>query len=1062
MQLEPHQDNPQLLDPYLNDFVPRLRDAFIAFLRAKPRKNATLDTNLLIPLSRAICRLLYTFCKIRGEKVIVQFLSTDTAHIELLLSALESESSNAGLDTSTSAVVGVNQDVWGWEEQYVILLWLSLLILNPFDLDSISTDGISSAQNLPYGLTLHADVSGIPLRIIPLAIRYLVSPGKASDGAKSLLVRVAMRKDMQSNGVSRALILWAISSLQASSDDSQEEKSDHYYLGILSFLSGILRASEDTTDMDCYLWDIYEIFQGPSATKLLATSIARKMSIKVQRSICSLVLRNPDIRDSDSILNGVIGSFLDALGDPSTPVRLAASKALSVLASKMPPSMAAEIIEEVLAMLKKNVVANFPLQPSTGLQAARHELSNVNASEWHGLILALSHLMYRRSPPPSMLSSIISALLLGLCFEKRSPTGISIGSNVRDAACFGIWALARRYTTEELQSVAIDSPNVAFNQAQFSTVQSIATELVISASLDPERNIRRGCSAALQELIGRHQDIIAEGITLVQTVEYHAVPLRSNAMLRVALRAAKLSKSYWFGISHGLLTWRGVGDPDAPTRRLSAASFGNIFWSTQDESDNPWARLPGVIKDLKLRLQKLKAREVDERHGLLLCMASVIDRMKYHRMGENALPETVSEIASVVVSVLQDAEASTYRRPELIAEACSQLINAWCHILRSEANQLPETDAIGEISSPLASSSIPASSFAIPVSFTTHHNPEILRLAKLLVSNWLRRDEPEVIEATSDAAVSLLLLLSKDEVEDMISDLINVAAESNRGQDKGVLTVLLVAYPIADSLQSSIVDVVQGYWKRGTDIESRVVVLQSLMKSVFASRLNFTDIISDGLDDYTTNARGDVGSLVRIEAVRVAGAFWKDRVEAWSNSDNANFSALFGKVLRLGSEKLDRVRIEAQRSMGYLIRPSHPRLVKSSLQLRSNAHFTSVKPIQELSASSKEYFSFLLNMRTCGSLAIGNYHDQWFLDILEGYVTSADTGSEDLIRTSRAALFEYCEIGSENIQQVCQTLLQVAKRNLKNDRVLVPTLETIAFLFDTQIMQRSSTGYSFI
>ena len=890
----------------------------------------------MIPLSRAICRLLYTFCKIRGEKVILQFLSTEAAHIELLLSALEKQSPDPKPDNSTSApdastneVVQADPDSWGWEEHYVTLLWLSLLILNPFDLDSISSDGIQGTQNLPYGLTLPPDVSGIPLRAIPLAIRYLVSPGKASDAAKRLLVRVAMRKDMQAQGVSRALIQWATTSLRTQSDVAREAKSDHYYLGILSFLAGILRASEDTTDMDAYLWDIYDIFQSPSAAKLLATSIARKISIKVQRSVCALVLRNPDIQDSDLILDGVIGFFLDTLGDPSTPVRLAASKALSVLASKMPPSMATEIIEEILAALKKNVVVNEAPRTSSGPQAELYDLSSVNPSEWHGLILALSHLMYRRSPPPSMLSSIISALLLGLSFEKRSPTGASVGSNVRDAACFGIWALARRYKTEELQAVTINSPNVANNWTQFSTIQSIATELVISGSLDPERNIRRGCSAALQELIGRHPDIIAEGITLVQTVDYHAVPLRSNATLRVALRAAKLSKPYWFGISQGLLTWRGVGDLDAATRRLSAASFGNVFWSTQDEFDNPWVRLPGVISDLRLRLQKLKAREVDEGHGLLLCMASVIDRMKYHDLDENASPDVISEMASVVVSLLQDAETTTYRRPELTAEAFSQLINAWCHILRSDVDEVPETDAIREISSSLVSSDILGSPSEISILCNSPHNPEIVRLSRSLVSQWLRRDEPEVIEATSDAAVNVLLLLRRDEQQSMLSDLIGAIADSVTGRNKGNLIVVLVAYPIADSLQSSIIDAVRGYWNRMNDIQSRVIVLQSLMKSIFASRLDFGDIILEGLDDYTTNARGDVGSLVRIEAVKIAGAIWKHRITAWSDSERAVFNELVGKALRLGSEKLDRVRVEAQRSIGYLIRLGHLRLVNA-------------------------------------------------------------------------------------------------------------------------------------
>ena len=873
--------------------------------------------------------MLYTFCKIRGEKVIIQFLSTDTAHIELLLSALEKESRNTDTtiqDTTSTSVSHENQDSWNWEEQYVTLLWLSLLILNPFDLDSISSDGISDSQNIPFGLVLPQDISGIPVRSISIAICYLVSPSKTSDAAKRLLVRVAMRKDMQTSGVSRALIQWAISSLRSPADTTEEIKSDHYYLGILSFLAGILRASEDTTDMDQYLWDIYEIFQSPSATKLMATSVARKISIKVQRSVCALVIRNPDVRDSDMILDGVIGFFLDTLGDPSTPVRLAASKALSVLASKMPSSMAAEIIEEVLATLRKNVVVNDLLKISSGAQTERYDLSNVNPPEWHGLILALSHLIYRRSPPVSMLSSIISGLLLGLSFEKRSPSGTSIGSNVRDAACFGIWALARRYTTKELQAVAISSPNLSHDQAQFSTIQIIATELVITASLDPERNIRRGCSAALQELIGRHPDIIAEGITLVQTVDYHSVPLRSNATLHVALRAARLSKSYWFGISHGLLTWRGVGDPDASNRRLSAASFGNVFWSSQDDLDNPWTRLVKVINDLKHCLQKLKVREVDERHGLLLCLASIIDRMKFHGLDDSASHQVVSEIGSAVVAILQDIETTIYRRPDLMAEASSQLINAWCHIMRSGVSKSHGPNTIVEVSNSLIGSDISAALSAL--NKTVPQTPEIFRLARILVCQWLRREELEVIEAASAATVNLLLLLSEDERHSIVSELLALAVDSNRGQDKGILTVLLTAYPVTDSLQPLIINSVRGYWQRGNGIESRVVVLQSLMKSIFVSRLDFVDIISEGLDDYTTNARGDVGSLVRIEAVRVAGAIWKDRVNAWGDSETSIFNALFGKVLRLSAEKLDRVRAEAQRSIGYLISPSNSRSVK--------------------------------------------------------------------------------------------------------------------------------------
>jgi hypothetical protein len=41
---------------------------------------------------------------------------------------------------------------------------------------------------------------------------------------------------------------------------------------------------------------------------------------------------------------------------------------------------------------------------------------------------------------------------------------------------------------------------------------------------------------------------------------------------------------------------------------------------------------------------------------------------------------------------------------------------------------------------------------------------------------------------------------------------------------------------------------------------------------------SFTNMVADGLDDYTTNARGDVGSLVRIEAAKAARELWRNTV----------------------------------------------------------------------------------------------------------------------------------------------------------------------------------------
>jgi hypothetical protein len=95
--------------------------------------------------------------------------------------------------------------------------------------------------------------------------------------------------------------------------------------------------------------------------------------------------------------------------------------------------MATQVIEAVLDSLTHNVL--WVTNTIGGAQGKKRDLSAVNPLEWHGLILTLSHLLYRRSPPPESLSEILNALLLGLSFERRSTSGSSVGTNVRDAAC---------------------------------------------------------------------------------------------------------------------------------------------------------------------------------------------------------------------------------------------------------------------------------------------------------------------------------------------------------------------------------------------------------------------------------------------------------------------------------------------------------------------------------------------------------------------------------------------------------------------------------------------------
>lgn len=75
--------------------------------------------------------------------------------------------------------------------------------------------------------------------------------------------------------------------------------------------------------------------------------------------------------------------------------------------------------------------------------------------------------------------------------------------------------------------------------------------------------------------------------------------------------------------------------------------------------------------------------------------------------------------------------------------------------------------------------------------------------------------------------------------------------------------------------------------------------------------------------------------------------------------------------------------------------------------------------------------------------------------LLAGYVTSADTGNENLVITSRAALCDFCEASQEHLDLVCGALMRNLRERQGQDRVLNPTLEITSYLLNVGLLQRS-------
>ena len=679
--LEPFQEWPQLLDPKLSALLPPLTEAFLAGLgpASKPKHGSYEVGDAFMPLRQAICKVLYTFCKIRGAKVISRFFSNEPRYLEPMVEAFEAGDHGAEQAAQMS-----------WEEKYLFQLWLNHLALAPFDLSTIGGSTPVRRSVVVEELSLPDELPPIAARLMNVALNSLDTPGKGREAAVILLARVLLRPDMRRLLIPAEIIPWVLELLRT---DYSTKTPDSIYrtVSVLSFM-GMFVKSANTEFARPFLLPLFrwvQRFSGADTQRAIdarSSTLARKAVIKVYRCIAVSAihadLASSDVEGawSDHFLDDAMGHFLESLADNDTQVRFAASKAISIVTSKLDSTMIADVSEALLESLKDNVLKESiqieqlpPKQRQAHLIRGdqRRALAAVNGARWHGTVLALAQLLYRRAPPVTQLPAVVDGLLLALSFEQRSSSGFSTGANVRDAACFGVWTVARKYTTIELERV--DAAEVQRATPSVSILQTLAVHLTATASCDPSGNIRRGASAALQELVGRHPDTIVEGIQLVQIVDYHAVALRSRALKQVATGAAKLDGLYWDGVVRELLSWQGADAADVESRRLAADALELLAGLNGPSSID-------LVSEAVLQgLQDLDRRDVERRHGLMLAEAGVVRAMKAQwPSGKRTLDGEMTRFWNVLDEKSIPGLDITSRtlRPELTTEAVCVLTSA--------------------------------------------------------------------------------------------------------------------------------------------------------------------------------------------------------------------------------------------------------------------------------------------------------------------------------------------------------------------------------------------------
>ena len=167
--VERYQEFSQLLDPHL--------EAWIAPLAAVLRAQARLGDDADMILVQRVCSVLHAFATVRGYKTVCKFFPHEANDLEPVVHLLV-RSHDARLSAST--IEEADELGTAWETRAVLILWLSILVLIPFDLVTVDSEvdgggdaaAKGDAEAPPGG---HAHPRPVPVEV-PLGPGYRPRP----------------------------------------------------------------------------------------------------------------------------------------------------------------------------------------------------------------------------------------------------------------------------------------------------------------------------------------------------------------------------------------------------------------------------------------------------------------------------------------------------------------------------------------------------------------------------------------------------------------------------------------------------------------------------------------------------------------------------------------------------------------------------------------------------------------------------------------------------------------------------------------------------------------------
>ena len=662
-----YQELPQLLDPHLEGWITPLAGV----LRAEAHKGDDADMVLVQRTAKALNAL----ATVRGAKTVVKFFPHEARDLEPVV-ALLVRSHDAQVCATTLEEKG--ELGTAWETRAVLILWLSILVLIPFDL--VTVDSLAGDAD-------NAEAPPVVMRILRLCQdRYLSDPGIVRERAATLLARLLTRPDMP-RALARFLD-WATEALtkanapraaeetetetettrdgsmssseRAKAFAAAEQKATFLVPGVARALAAIFKLGTRGALLGVAerAWgDARDLAESPAAK---GSALVRQLACKLAQRIGLLFLKPRVVawryeRGARSLVDTLKKNGGDDTGGAATGSRTPTpSESVAGAVSTEDasddddvPDGVEEVIESLLVALRdKDTVVRWSAAKGLGRITAR--LPAEFGDEVVGSILGSpSENEPRTGACQRWLSWPGGALLpegsrtpCRTSRARRTTCGRAlVGAHVRDAAAYVCWAFARAYAPEALAPHA----------------PALGPALLVAACFDREVNCRRAAAAAFQEAVGR-LGAFPHGMDVVSAADYFALGARANAFTRVADFVCALDE-YRPALLEHLLRVK-LAHWERPTRELAARALGVV-----GRRDRDWTRgtaLPAL-------LDRALSPALETRHGAVVGAAEALlapngSRRVRRQVRDGSAGVVGGALAERVVTLVRDVEkARLYR-----------------------------------------------------------------------------------------------------------------------------------------------------------------------------------------------------------------------------------------------------------------------------------------------------------------------------------------------------------------------------------------------------------------